>query len=168
MLWAFFLSSSFSGSAPPLGGLSREKGTWQEFTVFAPDAPDRVLVPGFVEILGPWLFSAWVGDVLRVGEHLKRVLGDYLLDSPLHHALILLGVDVLGLSLVLHVLHLLNIRLVLLVALDAVVDAGGRPGRLIEERLELEGLVVDGMIFGQGEFLGILVEVLPAVVGILP
>lgn len=54
----------------------------------------------------------------------------------------------LGLGLVLHVLHLLNIRLVLLVALDAVVDASRGSGRLIEECLKLEGLVVDGMIFG--------------------
>lgn len=74
----------------------------------------------------------------------------------------------LGLGLVWHVLHLPYIGLILLVALDAVVDAGGRPGRLIEECLKLEGLVVDGMMFGQGEFLGIFVEVLPAVVGTLP
>lgn len=69
---------------------------------------------------------------------IERILADYLLDSSLHHALILLGVDMLGLGLVLHVLHLPHIRLVLLVTLDAVVDAGGGSGWLIEECLKLE------------------------------
>ena len=87
MLWAFFLSSFSSGSALPRDGLGREKSTWEEFAVLASDSPDCVLMPGLVQILGPWFFRA--RDALSVRVEIKRILADYLFDSPLHHALIL-------------------------------------------------------------------------------
>lgn len=95
-------------------------------------------MPGLVKILGSWFFRAWVEDILGCWVQIKRILADYFLDSSLHHAFILLGVHMLGLCLVLHVLHFPNIGLILLIAFDAVVDAGRWSWWFIEECLELE------------------------------
>ena len=69
-----------------------------------------------------------------------------LFDPPLHHAEVLLGVDVLGLGLVLHVVDLPDVALILLVAFEAVVDTGGGTGRLVEEGLQAQGVGVDGIL----------------------
>lgn len=94
-------------------------------------------MPGLVEILGSWFLNAWVEDIIWGWMQIESILANYLLDPSLHHALILLGVHMLSLGLVLHVLHFPNIGLILLIALDAVVDAGGRSWWFIEECLEL-------------------------------
>ena len=91
-----------------------------------------------IEILGSfeWIFGGEGvgGGLLGLFE---VVLVHDLLDAALHHAEVLFGVDVLGLALVLHVLHLPDLALVLLVALDAVVDAGRSTRRLIQQVLEV-------------------------------
>jgi hypothetical protein len=75
-------------------------------------------------------------------------------DPALHHAEVLLGVDVLGFSLILHIADFANIALFLRVAIDAVIDACGRPRRFVEEVLEMEKrLIIDGMVFGEGYLL---------------
>jgi hypothetical protein len=75
-------------------------------------------------------------------------------NPPLHHAEVLLGVDVLGLSLILHIPDFANIALFLRVTIDAVINACGRPGRLVEEILKMEKrLIIDGVVFGEGDLL---------------
>jgi hypothetical protein len=52
---------------------------------------------------------------------------------------------VLGFRLVLHIVHLPDVSLLLLVAFQAVVDAGGGSRGLVEEGLQREGVRVDGI-----------------------
>jgi hypothetical protein len=100
-------------------------------------------------------------------QFLEPALLHNLLYASLHHAEVLLGVDVLGLGLVLHVIHLVDVSLLLLVALKAVVDAGGGPWGLVQQALQLEGVRVGGLgvLRQHGNGVGSLVEreVLPAV-----
>lgn len=79
----------------------------------------------------------FISNILTVGPLLlSLVLLHDLFYAPFHHSKILLGVDVLGLGLVLHVVHLANVPLLLLVAFQAVVDAGGRAWGLVEQGLK--------------------------------
>lgn len=120
-----------------------------------------MVVTGLVEVLG----TVGVLGLGRLGFGAGfglAVLDHDLLDAALHHAEVLFGVDVFGLGLVLHVLHLADVSVLLLVAVDAVVDAGGGSWRIGEELLELkDGLVVevDALQTGEhGVVEGVIVE----------
>jgi hypothetical protein len=123
--------------------LNGGRGTCEEFAVFSAKSACGVVVAGLVEVLGT------VG-VLRLGRFgfcagfCLAVLDHDLLDATLHHAEVLFGVDVFGLGLVLHVFHLADVSMLLLVAVNAVIDAGGGAWRVSEQLLKLEdGLVVE-------------------------
>lgn len=132
----FFLSSSsreiFSARAELYGVMD----TCEKFTVLAAHSPHGVLVPGLVEIFGAGL---GVGGRIGIlfGNLFLSILSDNFFDPSLHHAKILLGVDVLCLSLGLHILHLPDIPLCFFIAFDAIVDAGGRSWWFGEQVLEM-------------------------------
>lgn len=63
------------------------------------------------------------------------VLIHNLFDPPLHHAEVLLRVDMLSLRFVLQVVNLTYVTLILLVTLKAVVDTSWGTRGLVEKRL---------------------------------
>lgn len=104
------------------------------------------------------------------------VLIHNLFDPPLHHAEVLLRVDMLGLGFVLQVFYLTDVALIFLVTLKAVVDTGGGTRGLVEEGLQAQGVGVDGILVvgvvlggvaavehGDGVGVVIVGEVVPAV-----
>ena len=94
-------------------------------------------MPRLMKVFGTCLW-VWDDGWSRVIGILLLVLGDDLFDAPLHHAEILLGVDMFSLTLTLHVLHLTDITLILLLTLQTVVDTGGRSRWFSKQILEME------------------------------
>lgn len=121
---AFFLVSSSTGSVRIRGELSDVRSTCKELAIFTADSTDGMLVAGFMKVFRA-VFGVWSEGRGRTIGILQLVFRDDLLDPALHHAEVLLRVDVFGLTLCLHVLHFAYLSLVFLVAFEAVVDAGG-------------------------------------------
>jgi hypothetical protein len=96
---------------------------------------------GFVPVGGIVLFLGREGVAFEL--FFAFVFIHNLFDASLHHAEILFGIDMLGFGFVRHVVNLADVALLLLVTLEAVVYACGRPGRLVEEALEAHGVGVD-------------------------
>lgn len=97
-------------------------------------------MPGLVHVLSAFLplFLLHLHNCTLTLLLIPLVLVHDLLYASFHHAEVLFRVDVFCFGLVLKVLNLSDVALLFLVGLDAVVDAGGRTGGLVEEALETD------------------------------
>lgn len=125
-----------------------------------------MIVPRFIKIFRPTIHQLLRISNIR-SDHLfsQVVFIHHLFYSPFHHPEILLGVDVFSFRLVLDILNFSDITVVILVAVNTVVDAGKWSWGLVKQVLELQNrVIINGLILGHDRnILRIIIKILPTI-----